>query len=185
MVGLAGLLLTGLGWIANLRMAINSVWGGKRYKRPLVTAKISDLIVLAGLGLGALLSLAFTASATSVTDQLLRWWAWTTFPVPARPRRSWDWRIAILGDMIIFGWLLVRLPRATVPRTVAIRAALLAAVGFEALKIVGSYTIAATSHSVARGSFRGACRDLGVDPAGSEMAIVLRRVDGDLDNSGG
>jgi membrane protein len=37
-VGLFGLLLTGLGWIANLRMAINSVWG-KPLKRPLLTPR--------------------------------------------------------------------------------------------------------------------------------------------------
>jgi membrane protein len=153
LVGLVGLLLTGLGWIANLRMAINSVWGGKRYKRPLVTAKISDLIVLAGLGLGALLSLAFTASATSATDQLLRWVGLDDLPGAGTATTILGLGIAILGDMIIFGWLLVRLPRATVPRRVAIRAALLAAVGFEALKIIGSYTIAATSHSVAAGPF--------------------------------
>ena len=153
LVGLVGLLVTGLGWIANLRMAINSVWGGKRYKRPLVTAKISDLIVLAGLGLGALLSLAFTASATSLTDQLLRWVGLDDLPGAGTATTILGLGIAILGDMIIFGWVLVRLPKATVPRGVTIRAALLAAVGFEALKIIGSYTIGATSHSVAAGPF--------------------------------
>ena len=151
----------------------------------MVTAKISDLIVLAGLGLGALLSLAFTASATSVTDQLLRWVGLDNLPGAGTATTILGLGIAILGDMIIFGWLLVRLPRATVPRRVAIRSALLAAVGFEALKIIGSYTIAATSHSVAAGPFAARCRDLGVDAAGREMVIVLRRVDGDLDNSGG
>ena len=152
-IGLVGLLVTGLGWIANLRMAINSVWGGRRYKRPLVTAKVSDLIVLAGLGLGALLSLAFTASATSLTDQLLRWIGLDDLPGAGTATTILGLGVAILGDMIIFGWLLVRLPKATVPREVTIRAALLAAVGFEALKIIGSYTIGATSHSVAAGPF--------------------------------
>jgi len=153
LVGLFGLLLTGLGWIANLRMAINSVWGSKPLKRPLLTAKISDLIVLAGLGLGALLSLALTASATSLTDQLLRWLGLDHVTGAGTATTILGFGIAILGDMIIFGWLLVRLPKARVPRGVTIRSALLAAVGFETLKIVGSYTIGATSHSVTAGPF--------------------------------
>jgi membrane protein len=152
-VGLVGLLLAGLGWIANLRMAINSVWGGTRQKRPLLKAKISDLIVLAGLGLGALISLAFTASATSVTDQLLRWIGLDHVPGAGVVTKILGLAIAVLGDMVIFGWLIIRLPRASVPRGVAFRAALLAAVGFEVLKIIGSYTIAATSHSPTAGPF--------------------------------
>jgi membrane protein len=152
-VGLVGLLLTGLGWIANLRMAINSVWGSKPYKRPLVTAKIADLIVLAGLGLGALMSLAFTISATSVTGQLLKWVGLDNLPGAGTVTTVLGLGIAVLADMVIFGWLLIRLPKASVPRGVAIRAALLAAVGFEILKIIGSYTIAATSHSPTAGPF--------------------------------
>ncbi len=185
LVGVVGLLLTGLGWIANLRMAINSVWGSKRYKRPLVTAKISDLIVLAGLGLGALLSLAFTASATSVTDQLLRWVGLDDLPGAGTATTILGLAIAILGDMIIFGWLLVRLPRATVPRRVAIRGR---AAGCRGLRGAEDHRQLHDRGHVAqrrRGSLRGDYRDLGVDPAGREMAIVVRRVDSDLDNSGG
>ena len=183
-VGLVGVLLAGLGWIANLRMAINSVWGGTRQKRPLLKAKISDLIVLAGLGLGALISLAFTVSATSVTDQLLRWIGLDRLPGAGAVTTILGLAIAVLGDMVIFGWLIIRLPRASVPRGVAFRAALLAALGFEVLKIVGSYTIAATSHSADGGTVRRDRRDLGVDAACRPLVAVLRRVDGDLDHPG-
>jgi membrane protein len=61
--------------------------------------------------------------------------------------------IAVLGDMLIFAWLLVRLPRVDAARGAIIRGALLAAVGFEALKIIGTYTIAATSRSPTAGPF--------------------------------
>ena len=50
--------------------------------------------------------------------------------------------LAILGDLLIFGWVMIRLPDAPVSRRTAIRASLLAAVGFEILKIVGTYYIA-------------------------------------------
>jgi membrane protein len=102
---------------------------------------------------GALLSLALTASATSLTDQLLRWLGLDNLTGAGTAATILGLGIAILGDMIIFGWLLVRLPKARVPRGVTIRSAVLAAVGFETLKIVGSYTIGATSHSVTAGPF--------------------------------
>ncbi|HKC28164.1 MAG TPA: YhjD/YihY/BrkB family envelope integrity protein, partial [Jatrophihabitans sp.] len=61
--------------------------------------------------------------------------------------------IAVLSDMIIFWWLLIQLPDVKVPRRIAVKTALLAAVGFEVLKIVGSYTIAHTANSPTAGPF--------------------------------
>ena len=70
-IGLVGVLLTGLGWISNLREAIDAVWGVARRKRNVVTEKLANLLVLGGLGLGAVASLAVTAVGTSLTDQIL------------------------------------------------------------------------------------------------------------------
>jgi membrane protein len=152
-VGLVGVLLSGLGWIANLRMAINSVWGFRPVKRKFVTAKIADLIVLLGLGLGGVISIGFTAVATSVTGEVLRALGLDGVPGAATFTTVLGFAIAIVGDMIILGWILVRLPKASVPRRVALRGTVLAAVGFEVLKVLGTYTIAATSHSVTAGPF--------------------------------
>ncbi len=57
--------------------------------------------------------------------------------------------------MVIFWWLLVRLPDVDVDRRSAVKGALLASVGFEVLKIVGTYTIAHTSKSTTYGPFAG------------------------------
>ena len=57
LVGLFGVLLTGLGWIGNLRGAIDGVWGRAPAKQNFVMAKVSNLLVLAGLGVGILVSL--------------------------------------------------------------------------------------------------------------------------------
>jgi membrane protein len=57
--------------------------------------------------------------------------------------------------MIIFGWLLVRLPRVELHRSIAIRGALLASIGFEILKIVGTVTIAHTAQSPTAGPLGG------------------------------
>jgi membrane protein len=63
--------------------------------------------------------------------------------------------IAVLGDAVVFFWLVVRLPDADVPRGVGVRGALLGAVGFEVLKIVGTFTVAHTANSPTAGPFAG------------------------------
>ena len=152
-VGLAGVLLAGLGWIANLRAAINGVWGRAPAKRNVVVAKLADLSVLVGLGIAALLSMGLTVVGTSVTDQILR-----ALNLDSAPGIHWLAKVigiavAVAGDMIIFWWLLIRLPQADVAMKVALQGALLAAVGFEILKIVGTYTIAHTASSPTAGPF--------------------------------
>jgi membrane protein len=49
----------------------------------------------------------------------------------------------------------VRLPAVDVPRRVMVKGVLFAAVSFEVLKIVGTYTIAASAHSATAGPFAG------------------------------
>src|SRR5689334_10003998 len=71
-VGLIGVLLTGLGWVGNLRAAIDAVWGRVPPKVNFFKAKLADLVVLGGLGVGAVVSIGLTVIGTSVTDQLLR-----------------------------------------------------------------------------------------------------------------
>jgi membrane protein len=154
-IGLVGVLLTGLGWIGNLRMAIDAVWGRTPPKRNFFMGKLANLFVLAGLGLGVVLSLGLTVVGTSLTAQILG-----ALDLDGVPGVYWLTKIigiaiALLGDMIIFGWVLVRLPAMPVKRGDAIRGVLLAAVGFEVLKVVGTYTIAKSAHSPTIGPFGG------------------------------
>src|SRR3954451_10635404 len=60
-IGLVGVLLTGLGWIANLRAAIDAVWGRGQRKVGFVQARLGNLLVLLGLGVGSVVSLGLTA----------------------------------------------------------------------------------------------------------------------------
>jgi membrane protein len=154
-VGLVGVLLTGLGWIGNLRAAIDGVWGRRAAPTNFLRAKLANLFVLAGLGLGVLVSLGLTVIGTALTDQILRaadldhvagvHWLVTVLGVA----------LAVVGDVLIFWWLLVRLPGVPVPRRVGLQGALLAAVGLEVLKIAGTFTIAKTAHSPTAGPFAG------------------------------
>jgi membrane protein len=154
-VGLVGVLLTGLGWIGNLRSAIHGVWGTPPPQQNFLKARLANLLVLAGLGIGVLLSVGLTVIGTSLTDQILRALSLEHVTGSAFLLKLLGIALAIGGDLIIFWWLLVRLPQMDVPTRIAVRGALLAAVGFEILKILGSYTIAHTANSPTAGPFAG------------------------------
>ncbi|MEO7259932.1 MAG: YhjD/YihY/BrkB family envelope integrity protein, partial [Jatrophihabitantaceae bacterium] len=148
-LGLAGVALTGLGWINNLRAAIDTVWGIPAQKRPFLASKAADALVLLGLGLGVVLSVGLTAGGTAASGVVLR--GLGLDDVTGAGTASWLLGIVlgIAGSMVIFGWLMIRLPDIEVARRTAIRAILLAAVGFEVLKLVGTFYIAQITKSPA------------------------------------
>jgi membrane protein len=152
-VGLLGFLVTGLGWIGNLRTAIDGVWGRPPKKRNFLMARVSQLLVLAGLGVGIAVSLGLTVVGTSVTHQILVALSLDHVPGFTVLLKVVGIAVAVAGDVVIFWWLLVRLPDADVEKGIALRGALLAAVGFEILKIVGTYTIAHGASSPTAGPF--------------------------------
>src|SRR4051812_4098596 len=55
-LGLVGVLLAGLGWVANLRAAIDAVWGLGERKVGFLKGRLSDFVVLLGLGIGTAVS---------------------------------------------------------------------------------------------------------------------------------
>jgi membrane protein len=154
-VGLVGVLLAGLGWINNLRGAIDGVWGRPPARVNFLKARIANLFVLAGLGLGIVVSLGLTVIGTSLTDQIVKALALDGVPGSHALLKVVGIAIAVIGDVVIFWWLLIRLPQIEMPQRIAVKGALLASVGFEVLKIVGTYTIAHTANSPTAGPFAG------------------------------
>jgi membrane protein len=154
-VGLLGVLLTGLGWINNLRAAIDAVWGCPPVKRNFFKARLANLLVLAGLGIGIVVSLGLTVAGTALTDEVLDGLGLSQLPGATIVLGVLGIALAVIGDTVIFWWLLIRLPVVEVPERIAWRGALLAAVGFEVLKIVGTVTIALTADSPTAGPFAG------------------------------
>ncbi len=153
LIGGIGVLFAGLGWIGNLRRAINAVWGLPRRQQNPVLAKVANLFVLAGLGFAILVSLGLSTVETAVTEQIVHGLGIDSVTAVTLLVKIVAITIAFLGDLLILGWLLIRLPGADVPWSVAWRTAVLAAVGFEILKIVGTYTIAKSAQSVTLGPF--------------------------------
>jgi membrane protein len=154
-VGLLGVLSTGLGWIGNLRAAIDAVWDRGPVSRNPITSRLINLGILAGLGVGSLLSLGLTVVGSAVTEQLLSVLHLSQAPGVTILLKIVGYVLAVAGDMVIFMWVLVGLPDPDVPHGIGLRGALLGSVGFEVLKTLGSYTIAHTAHSPTAGPFAG------------------------------
>jgi membrane protein len=152
-IGLVGVLFTGLGWVSNLRSATEGVWGQEPAQRSMIGGKVADLLLLAGLGLGAVLSISLTVVGSALTGAVLRALGLEHATGLAVLTTIVGLALAVCGDMLIFGWLLIRLPRAQVRLRVGVRAALMAAVGFEILKLVGTYYIARVTKSPTVGIF--------------------------------
>jgi len=152
LVGLLGVLLAGLGWIANLREANNAVWGNPPRKGKLLAKKLADFVALVGLGLATLVSVGLTAGGTALASHALDA-AGIKFPGAGILIAVIGIGLAIAGDILIFAWLLVRLPKVSAPRSAWLKGAVLAAVGFEILKLFGTWYIARVNQSPAAGVF--------------------------------
>jgi membrane protein len=152
-IGLLGVLLTGLGWIGNLRAAIDAVWEKPPAKENPVKQRVVNLLILGGLGLGLLASLGLTALWAAFTHTVLASVGLDHVPGMGTLLGVIGVGVTLAGDAVIFFLVLTRLPRTHVHTRIAVRGAIMAAVGFELLKIVGTYTIAATSGSATAGPF--------------------------------
>jgi membrane protein len=105
--------------------------------------------------MGTLVSLALTAGWAAFTHDVLSVVQLDGVPGMGTLLGALGVLVTLAGDVVIFFVVLVRLPHADVPRRVGLRGAILAAVGFEILKIVGTYTIAASAGSATAGPFAG------------------------------
>jgi membrane protein len=152
-VGLAGVLVAGLGWVGNLRAAVNAVWGVEPPKRRFVIAKLADLIVLVGLGIAILVSVGLSAIGTAFTGEIVRAADLNGVSGVHTLVSIAGYLLAVIGDVLIFSWVLGRLPEARAPARIVFRGALLAAVGFGLLKVIGTYYIARVAHSPTVGAF--------------------------------
>lgn len=147
-VGIFGLLLafySGLGWMTNLRDALTAQWGQGKRRVPFLRTKLRDLIALGGLGLALAVSFGLTAVGGTVGNYLLD----LTGLQDVAFARFVLWlstiALALVADVLVFLWVLSRLPRQRVTVRSALRGAVLAAAGFELLKLAGSVYLGAIS----------------------------------------
>ncbi len=140
-VGVIGLLTaayTGLGWMGNLRDALTAQWGHKLDSPPFLRGLLTDLLSLLGLGLALVVSFGLSAAGSGLSESLLRLVGLEGSVVAKVMLFIIATALSLAANWLVFLWVISRLPRQPVSSKSAMRGALMAAVGFEVLKIVGT-----------------------------------------------
>jgi len=152
-LALGGLLYAGLGWIDALREAIRSLWHQNVTAGNIVVRKLIDLVILAGLGATLAASLVATGLVSAAATVVLDLLGVDNDDLGARVLlRLVTYAAALVVDLVMFTYLFTRLPRLRTPLRRVLHGALLASVGFEILKIVGSFYISRTLQNPVYGS---------------------------------
>ncbi|MTD37374.1 inner membrane protein YhjD [Erwinia sp. CPCC 100877] len=148
-VGLVGLLValySGINWMGNLREAVRAqsreVWERTPQDKEKFWVKyLRDFVALIGL----LVALVITLSITSIAGSAQA----TIISLLHLDELTWlkpAWRliglaISIFANYLLFFWIFWRLPRHRPRKKALIRGTLIAAIGFEVIKIVMTWTL--------------------------------------------
>lgn len=157
-IGVFGLvvgLYSGWNWMNALRDALTAMWSQERPPQRLLPMIGKDLLALLGLAGALLVSFALTAAGGALGSFLLRLaglsdagWANTLLVVSSIV-------LAVIANWLVFLWVLAKLPREPVDARMAIRGALAAALGFEALKWIGGIYLGMVGRSPIGVAFGG------------------------------
>jgi membrane protein len=141
-LALLGLSWSGLGWIGVWRESLRTMWKGdpEDDANP-VLKKLADLAVMLVLGLTLLASVALSSLATSATHAVLRAAGLDHVPGAATVLRLVAIGVAVAADTFIFLVLFSRLSGTRAPWRRLLRGCLFGAMGFEALKLLGTYLV--------------------------------------------
>ncbi|HKP41522.1 inner membrane protein YhjD [Mycobacterium sp.] len=154
-IGLATAAWAGLGWMANLREALTQMWGLMRHEPPgFLRTKLSDLVAIVGFFMAIVVTIALTALGSSdLMRHVLEWLGLQDVPGVGVLLRVASLLVSVLVSWMLFTWVIARLPRESVSFRSAMRAGLLAAVGFEIFKQVGSIYLRSVLHGPAGATF--------------------------------
>jgi membrane protein len=154
-IGLATAAWAGLGWISNLREALSQMWGVMRHETPgFVRTKLSDLFALLGTFIAIVVTIALTVLGSSdAMKQVLEWLGFHEVPGISMVLRVVSFLMSMLISWLLFTWIITRLPRESVSFRSSVRAGLIAAVGFEVFKQLGSIYLKSVVHGPAGATF--------------------------------
>ena len=153
LVGLAGLLYSGLGWVDALREAIRAIWHHNVKEGNFLVKKAKDVVILVGLGGTLLLSIAITSLTGAFSGFALEQVGLDGSTVATVVTYVLGLALGLLSSTAIFLFLFWRLPKVQSPFRRVIKGAVLAAVLFELLKRVGALYIERTTENPLYGSF--------------------------------
>lgn len=153
-IGLAVAAWVGLNWIGNLRVALSEMWKQGEASQGYIRTKFSDLVTMITSFVAILATLTLSALAAAVPmDKVLGWLGMHDAPVLDVILRGGSMLISLMVSWLVFSWMIARLPREPVNFASSFRAALIAAIGFELFKLVGSIYLKSVLHSPAGATF--------------------------------
>jgi membrane protein len=153
-IGLAVAGWVGLNWIGNLRVALGEMWKQDEGSRGYIRTKLSDLATMVSSFVAVLATLALSALASAAPmAKVLGWLGIHNAPVLDAILRGVSVLVSLLLSWLIFSWMIARLPREPVSFASSMRAALVAAIGFELFKFVASIYLKSVLHSPAGATF--------------------------------
>jgi membrane protein len=154
-IGLATAAWAGLGWMSHLRQALTEMWWEQHIGSPgFVHNKLSDLLAMLATFLVLMATVALSAlTHATPMSAVLRWFGIPQFSVFDLIIRLISLLVSWLVSWLLFTWMIARLPREKVSLVASMRAGLIAAVGFELFKQVGSIYLQAVLRSPAGAVF--------------------------------
>ena len=153
LVGLAGLLYAGLGWLDALREALRQIYGLEPSERNIVVRKLLDVVMLAALGGGVLLTVTSSSLATAVTRQALDLVELERSTLAAALLKVLALLVSVGGDALLLTVVFARLPGHRLPWREVVRGALLGAVLLAILKLLGTWLVARMTANPVYGAF--------------------------------
>ncbi len=154
-IGLATAAWAGLGWMSHLRSALTEMWWEHQPdSRGYVRTKLSDLLAIVGTSLVVLATVGLSAlSHAAPMAAALRWIGIPKYSVFSAVFQGVSILVSLLVSWLLFTWMIARLPRGSVSLVASMRAGLIAAIGFELFKQVGSIYLQVVLGSPAGAAF--------------------------------
>ncbi|MDN4162378.1 YihY/virulence factor BrkB family protein [Nocardioides abyssi] len=151
-LGLAGVLYSGLGWLSAMRAALQTVFATPQREQPgFVVGKVRDALTLVVIGAVLLVAVAVTGFVASFSEDILGWLGLD---------QELGWLVKLLtialglaANALLFYALYALLAQPNLPRRPLVQAALLGAVGFEVLKQLSGLLLASTREQPAFQAF--------------------------------
>ena len=148
LIGLAGVLYAGLGWLSAMREALIVMFEEPAREQPnFVVGKLRDLITLTLIGVTLMVSVAVTGMVSGFTTDLLGWVGLGEELAPLVTALTVV--LGLAANVLLFFIMFELLARPNAPRRAVVSGAVLGAIGFELLKRLSFLLLASTKDSEA------------------------------------
>jgi membrane protein len=154
LIGLAGLLYSGLGWISALRASLQSVFSVvAEDERNFLLGKVFDLIVLGVIGFVLVVSVSLSTAVTGFTDSVIEWIGLSNVPGMGTMLTVLSMLVGIAASTVLFFTMYKLLPKHNARTSAVWQGALIAAIGFEILKQLAGLVIGNVTGNPLYGAF--------------------------------